>query len=463
MPSLWPLQQEAITPLRERWVHADPPGSGKTPVGLSWLRGHAANRSLIVAPSNVVNHWQRLASEWYPEAEVVVIAKGTPPARRTKAYDMFALTDGPEILVTTYALFREDEERLLRFHWDAVIFDEAHRLKNRASLLHKGAAKIARRAKYVELSTGSPIMGRADETWSYLHILYPKTYTSYWRWVRENFAVQTTTFGGRMQRAVDIVCDPLPGRLDAMRQEFGESLVVRPESVMLPGLMPPIVIDYALDMSKEERKLYDGIVQHGWTDYEGEVLIAYTTLSVYTRLRQMASDLAAAFAVTGGAGTKVRAVVELAQDIGAKMLIFASFKSTVSSIAEELQKVGISSAQFTGDNDADERDEALEQFTSGDVRVLVGTYGALAEGTDGLQHVAHHVVLVDHDWTPEIERQAIRRLHRSGQELRVVIHNFSFADTIDQIIADVHARKNELAEYLLGKEGNLEVDVELDT
>lgn len=443
MPELRPLQLEAINPLRSRWIHADPPGSGKTPVGLSWLKTLGSKRSLIVCPSNVVHHWGNLATQWYPETTVFTVPKGTPPKKRSEQLNKAVLSNN-SIYVTSYALFRQDDTNIIATHWDAIIFDEAHRLKNRKSLLHKAAVKLARRTTNIELCTGSPILGTADEAWSYLHIL-DQTYTSFWRWAANNFHINQESYGG--YHPVTQVGAPLPGALERMAEEFAPWLVVRPEEVMLPHLSEPQRIVYSVDMTPKERSLYSNLKRTGMAIDEDTTLEASTHLAKLTRLRQMASSMSALFSEV--AGSKVEALVELVNDLPKQVLVFVSFKATATVVVEALKANGINAVSFTGDDDEERRTEVLSEFRSHRAQALVGTYGALAEGIDGLQYVAHHVVLLDHDWVPEIERQAIRRLHRDGQAYQVVIHDFVFNDTVDQKVAEIHAEKIATSDVLV--------------
>lgn len=446
------LQQQALEPLRDRWVHGDPPGAGKTPVGLRWLRAHGAKRALIVAPSNVVGHWARLGPDWYQGIRPVTAPKGTKPADRQRARVEFDGLTGPKAYITSYALFREDEAAMVEGSWDAVIFDEAHRLKNRTTLLHKGAEKIARRVPLMDLSTGSPILNDAEETWSYLHLMDPKKYKSFWRWAGEHFNIEQTTFYGKLPRPITRITGPKEGALEAIAAEFGPRLVQRPEHVILPHLTTPSRIVYEVELSAEERRAYDGIAKHGWTrDELGGLLTTPNVLAKNVRLRQLASDWSSALD-TAKAGSKIEAMSELVQDLGHQpLLVFVSFKATAMALLQRLGRDGVMATTYTGDDDEAARAAALADFAAGRAQVLVGTYGALAEGTDGLQFVSHHVALLDHDWVPEIERQAIRRLHRDGQTLQVMVHDFVARNTIDQDIAEAHAEKVLTANTVLGR------------
>lgn len=451
MPELRPAQQAALEPLRDRWIHADPLGSGKTPVTLRWLEAHGVDRTLLVVPSNTVRQWERQARIWYPELHTFVVPKGSTPKQRAAAFAGLQRANGPAAYVTNYALFRQDQHRLASWYgWDAVVFDEAHRLKGRTSLLHKAAAKVAHRARLLDLVTNSPILNSAEETWALLHLIDPRRWRSFWRWAAEHFHIEQTTFYGKLARPITRVLDPKPGALEMMRHELAPWLVMRPEEVMLPNLEEAEHLFYEIDMTSEERRMYDSMLRHSWMRNENaEVVFAPNQVSKITRLRQLASDWSSALGEMKAPGSKIKAVLELLEDIHPQQaLVFVNFRATADRLCELL---GDLAAPFHGDIGEEEREEAKGSFIAGDTRVLVATYGAAAEGTDGLQYAAHHVILLDHDWVPEMVRQAIGRLRRDGQAHKVIVHHFALRNTIDQTIAAAHEAKVEIIEAITGR------------
>jgi SNF2 family DNA or RNA helicase len=57
--------------------------------------------------------------------------------------------------------------------------------------------------------------------------------------------------------------------------------------------------------------------------------------------------------------------------------------------------------------------------------------------------------MVDHDWTPARNEQAIGRLLRNGQERPVVVHHIYAENTIDQDVAESCYRKEKIIEETL--------------
>jgi SNF2 family DNA or RNA helicase len=90
---------------------------------------------------------------------------------------------GPQsvcICLTTYDIALKDQQLLQRFgrsacRWGYLIVDEAHRLKNRSSLLFEALAKV--NASRRLLLSGTPLQNNLGELWSLLSFILPDVFT----------------------------------------------------------------------------------------------------------------------------------------------------------------------------------------------------------------------------------------------------------------------------------------------
>ncbi|SRR5579885_884952 len=417
---------------RDRAIYVAPPGAGKSATSSRWLSGS----SLVICPANVRNHWIREIARW---TDTNATRGWGTPKRRERA--RWHATDGG-VLVINYESFRQDVDALVKLPWQSVVFDEAHRLRGRDTLLHKSAAKLARRVPRLLFVTGTPVLNRAEELWSYLHMLDPKQYPSFWRWAREHFMIEQTTFWGRLPRPITLVHDLKPGAAAVIREQIAEFLVEGP-GPDLPDVIETII---DVDLSPAERKLYDSMVTHNWlqTD-DGTVVQAINEVAKITRLRQLVSGWEQV-----GSDSKVKAAIELATDLEPEqVVILTAYRESADRLGEALRCPVIH-----GGVDLVRRDLRMAEFKSGTARCLVGTLATIGEGTDGLQ-VARHVVLLDRDWTPARNEQAIGRIRRSGQQSRnLCAWHVVARDTVDQTVAEALARKTDVIQAVLGGTAN---------
>jgi SNF2 family DNA or RNA helicase len=76
-----------------------------------------------------------------------------------------------------------------------------------------------------------------------------------------------------------------------------------------------------------------------------------------------------------------------------------------------------------------------------------------AGGTGLTLTAADHVFLLDPWWNPAVEDQAADRVHRIGQPRPVTIYRLVAADTVEERIVALQARKRALAAAALTDDG----------
>jgi len=420
-----------------RWILADAPGAGKTATALAWMEAVRERRTLIVAPLQVLHHWAAQAATFAPNTHVVVgtgTAAQRAAARRAVEFPSRGETTA---LVINYEAMRIDIDRLVTMGFGTVIFDEAHRLKNRATVQRKCAAKLARRAANLCLATATPVLNSADELWSPLALIDHGKYPSYWRWAEARFVIETPTYGYSLKPVLKI--GPLlPGAAETIKGELAGKIIQRTLSDVLPAMTDPIQTVLSVDLSPAERKAYDQLMKHKWVELDGEVTSTTNVVARQTRARQITSDWGTIQA-TLDVGSKSRAAIELYEDLAPeRVVILTAFRATAQRIA-----AATGGALYMGGMSAAERHEAIEAFRSGRSRAFVGTLQAVGEGLDGLQ-VARHMILVDRSWVPATNDQAIGRLQRSGQTGIVQVTHLVARNTIDETVAQALVDKRDV-------------------
>jgi len=449
---LRPYQQEAVSFLGTRGVglYADPPGTGKTPSTLALLQADESDCVLIVAPKTMLPHWERQAGIWYPELEVV-LGSGSPKRRAEARERVGRLSGGdtPSALLVNYEVVRLDWEHLQKMDFDTIVCDEAHRLKNRNAQVFKAMKKVCRPTTQTYMLTGTPFINGAHEVWSLLHLMDPKKYRSFWDWAYTYFHISETTFGGKVYRPVRKCEYILPEKVNDFQEELAEFMIRRPLRSLID--LPPVTeVMIPVVLTPAERKLYDQVVKHSWGEKDGKIISTPNEVAKYVRLRQLASEWAG-LVDTEGLGSKAQTAVDLVGDLGdEQVVILTAFKATAIALQEALDCPERPAVLYTGDQGQPDRIEALRAFQAGECQIIIGTLATMSEGVDGLQ-VAHHLIMLDRDWTPARNEQAIARLARSGQEAPVTVHHLFAQNTIDQIVAEACERKQTVVDLTIGQ------------
>jgi SNF2 family DNA or RNA helicase len=99
------------------------------------------------------------------------------------------------------------------------------------------------------------------------------------------------------------------------------------------------------------------------------------------------------------------------------------------------------------------RKQAIDRFQEGKSDVFLVS---LKAGGVGLNLTAADTVIIfDPWWNPAVEEQAIDRAYRIGQNKAVFVYRLMAADTIEEKMDDLKARKRALADGLYDREGRL--------
>ncbi|EKO3982030.1 DEAD/DEAH box helicase [Vibrio fluvialis] len=109
-------------------------------------------------------------------------------------------------------------------------------------------------------------------------------------------------------------------------------------------------------------------------------------------------------------GSKTKALIELVQqNAWTQVLVFIGAKENADGLAKKLNKAGVSTTALHGNKSQDEREEALAQFKSGQVNVLIAT-DLLARGI----HIEQLPVVINF----ELPMHAETYVHRVGRTAR---------------------------------------------
>ena len=155
----------------------------------------------------------------------------------------------------------------------------------------------------------------------------------------------------------------------------------------------------------------------------------------------------------------------LERDPNEKMLIFTEFVDTLDFLEQEITtKLGLKIARIDGSMSIEERTAQEELFRSNGINLMVAT-DAAGEGLN-LQFAR---ILINYElpWNPNRLEQRIGRLHRIGQNRKVLVYNIIVENTIEGrvfqiLIGKINAIKQHLGERVFDVLGQLLADVNIE-
>jgi SNF2 family DNA or RNA helicase len=418
--SYWYLPENYVSPLREYqrkdvarmlcWkslINANDMGLGKTIETIYYCKIAEFKKILIICPKAVIAHWVEQFQKWGPEFVVT-----TEPIDYREA----------NVLIVNYEKVYHVEQ-FQGVLWDLVVCDEAHRIKNHKSQIGKIIHKIPSQNRLA--LTGTPITNLVDDMFNIL------------------FWVDKRSVGGGYWHFVDLFChipfNPFGKVIEGLTknkervkllQRILASYVIRStKEEVLPDLPKKGVYDITLSFDKKQRELYDDVKKLVFEKLPARCTISNAAIHLL-RLIQVTSN--PQIFKSDCTNPKFEYIRQKLDDNPEKsFVVFSQFAETVRSFAKFLTSDAV---LITGSESIEERTDAVAQFRSKKVRVIVGTIGAMGQGIDGLQDVCSTVFFIDPSWSPQINQQAEDRVYRFGQSLPVDVYYLRLEKSVDQII-----------------------------
>lgn len=424
-------------------------GLGKTIAALSLAESLGADRLMIVAPNTAkLSVWQEALETYMPDREVLVCPNSTPKAREKMVERIATEVHGPFAFVVHYealaliAATRANRRGWDRLgEWDLVVCDEAHRLANPQTQLHRALMKVPA-AKKLALS-GSLIMNHPEEIYGVLNWLFPKAYRSKWRDWNDRFLEYVDSGWGR------ILIGPKPDRVMAMRKELGIFTCYRRKADEL-DLPDKTEQTLRVEISPAQRRAYNELRDTLVTTLDdGATVAALEPIVLLTRLRQVATGLELLSGKVADSA-KLDLAVEMVRDNpDDPFVIFSWYKSAANAIAARLRGLGESVYLVTGDTPHTRRATYIREFQEGRGRVFVGTISTLGESVN--LHRASQAIFLDRSWNPAANEQAADRIYRIGQQNPVTVTYLVARDTVDELkVLPALNTKEQIRRMILG-------------
>ncbi|TQN42091.1 SNF2 family DNA or RNA helicase [Blastococcus colisei] len=414
-------------------VLADDMGLGKTLQTLALVcRAKAAGDLtapvLVVAPTSVVSNWVREAERFAPGLAVRPInATG-----RKLGMSVAEMVDGADLVVTSYTLLRLGEEDYRGLPWTGLVLDEAQFVKNHAAKTYAAARRLPARFKLA--ITGTPVENNLMDLWSMLSIVAPGLFPNPQRFT-EHYRTPIERGGDSdVLAALRRRIRPLMRR--RTKEQVAAELPPKQEQVLEVVLNPKHRKVYDTHLQRERRKVL-GLVD----DLQKNRFTIFRSL---TLLRQLALDASLVDeSYAGIRSSKADSFLEHLQEVvaeGHRALVFSSFTGFLGTVRARLDAEGLPYAYLDGRTR--DRQGAIDLFRGGSAPVFLISLKAGGFGLNLTE--ADYVFVLDPWWNPAVEAQAVDRAHRIGQDKTVMVYRLVAADTIEQKVVALQARKRDL-------------------
>ena len=420
-------------------------GTGKTLtsigiVGQLWKERRIA-RLLIVAPLSILGVWRDEFDKFAGYDYCLSVLEGTAARKADTIRHMAGKS--LQVLVINYESAWRMEKELAEWRPDMIVCDEGHKIKTHNIAASKAMHRLAAKAKYRLLLTGTVITNKPIDVFSQYKFCDPAIYGNSFYQFRNRY-FDMVGFGGYT-----------PVMKRSMEGEFTERLhsiafrATKAECLDLPEFTD---IVQRIDLEPQDMRIYRQLVRDSYAELaEGSVTVT-NVLSQLLRLSQLTGGYVGnddAGGVTQVSTAKLDALADLVDGAvadGRKIVVIARFVPEIHAIGKMLEKKKIRYAQISGE--IKDRDEQIAAFQNDpDVPVFIGQIATAGLGIT--LTAASLMVFYSLDYSMSNYEQTRARIHRVGQKHPCTYIHLVAKGTVDEKVLKALQDKANLAKALV--------------
>ncbi|OJD34070.1 chromatin remodeling complex subunit [Diplodia corticola] len=440
---------------KKNGILADEMGLGKTIQVIAFLatliQDHSCFPFLVVVPNSTCPNWRREIKHWAPSLRVVTYFGSSQARNMAYQYEMFP--EGKKtlcchIVVTSYDAAADDSCRKFfkSVNWAGLVVDEGQRLKNDNSILYNSlnALKIPSRL----LLTGTPLQNNARELFNLLQFLDDEIDAAS---LEEEYEEMTKE---KILKLHDLI----------------RPYILRRTKAQVLTFLPPMAqIIVPLSMSVLQKKLYKSILAKN-----PELLKALFSsdrqlkpnerANLSNILMQLRKCLCHPFIYsqeieerTDVAAISHRNLVEASAKLhflelmlpklrerGHRVLIFSQFLDMLDIIEDFMDGLEMGYRRLDGTIGSLEKQKRIDEFNAPDSPLFAFLLSTRAGGVGINLATADTVIILDPDFNPHQDIQALSRAHRIGQKKKVLCFQLMTRSSAEEKIVQIGRKKMAL-------------------
>lgn len=415
-------------------------GLGKTVITLTAVNELIYNRFevgkvLVIAPKKVAETtWTNEAQKWEHLHNLRISRVIGTLAQRVRALNTPA---------DVYVINRENVPWLVEYdrnswRFDMVVIDELSSFKSSKAQRFRSLCYVRQHIKRLVGLTGTPASNGLIDLWAQIYLLdegerLGKKITHF----RTKYC-DCNTHGGHFSTYA-----MKPGAEESIRSAISDICISMKAEDYLQ-LPECTVVDVPVYMDKRTEKRYEEFEREMLLQIDENTLDAGTAAVLSGKLMQFANGAVYdenknAVEVHSG---KLDTLSELVEGLnGQHALIFYNFRHDLERILRHFEKSQLVIRELKTDQDQ-------ADWNAGKIDLLLAHPASAGYGLN-LQQGGHHVIWFGLNWSLELYEQANKRLHRQGQQERVIIHRLITQNTRDVDVADALAGKQDVQNALL--------------
>lgn len=398
---------------RDHRIYGDAPGLGKTAECILTSNAMEAGHTLVVCPASLRLNWEREIWRW-----------STIP--NVSTYPVLKAKDGVSLhanyCIISYDLLRNEsiQEALMDHHWDHLILDEAHALKdprgNKRTKVICAPDMLPRVVGSISMASGTIMPNQPIECYNAMRLL---NWDSIDRMSLEDFREHYYAKGGGFVRKTvngqsKVVWDKAvrnqPQNLDELQYRLRRNLMVRRlKEDVLTQLPPKQWHPFPLPLDADMRR---ALAHPGWAKAEK---LYEMDPDAFDSSIPIDGEISTARRLLGEAKAPAVAsyIEDLLQSGISKLVVTAWHRTVLDYLRKRLSKYGL--VYMDGSTSSTGKQRAVDQFQQNDdVAIILGQMLTMGEGHTLV--AAQDAVFAEFWYVPGKNDQLLDRIHRMGQK-----------------------------------------------
>ncbi|GMH56592.1 hypothetical protein TrST_g9056 [Triparma strigata] len=453
-------------------ILADEMGLGKTLQSISilaygWESLKINGPHLICVPKSTLSNWMNELARWCPSLRAVRF-HGPKDERALFVEKYFnnmaaadsnmrpdmTLPDGSDdhshshrkfdVVVTTYEIANMEKKALAKFSWEYLVIDEAHRLKNEASMFATTVRGFHTKNRL--LLTGTPLQNNLHELWALLNFLLPDIFSSadqFDDWF--NLDVDDDSAKKDMIGTLHKILRPF--MLRRLKSDVAKGLPPKTETLLMVG------------MSAMQKELYKKLLLRDIDSLSSKGETGRTAvLNIIMQLRKACGHpylfegmedrtlhpLGEHLVENCGKMVLLDKLLKKLKEKGHRVLIFTQMTRVLDILEDFMHMRQYQYCRIDGNTDYESRESQIDVYNQPNSEKFCFLLSTRAGGLGINLQTADTVVLFDSDWNPQADLQAQDRAHRIGQKNPVSIYRLVTENTVEEKIVERAQQKLKL-------------------
>jgi DNA repair and recombination RAD54-like protein len=461
-------KQQSVVPTGA--ILADEMGMGKslTCLAIVWaIVGRGAGKGVIVCPFSLISNWCDEIKKWFPSTlgRTALFIKHTG-ANDTVGQFIHSHSAAHPLLVLSYEMFRNFSDVINATPFLSIIVcDEGHRLKNAYGTKTMSALASSPCRRRLVL-TGTPIQNNLMELFAVVDFACPG-YLGTINEFRETF--MNPIENSRKQGASSAMLEMKRATVAELRRKLALILLRRTRSDVMAAILPPCnLMRVHCPLSALQEEQYNAETDSLLSNLAGAT--SDTVLPALMRLRMIcnnADDQYVSTTITSSSipmtSIKLSVLEHMLKVIFSRdtkgdvdgekttsvnsdrVVIVSNFTSMLDHVQVLLRTYSWLHFRIDGSTQGELRQKMVNKFNAANSPFVAMLLSTKAGGVGLNLTGANRLFMLDPDWNPSTDQQAMGRVWRDGQTKPVFIYRLTCLRTIEDSIMIRQANKYSLS------------------